>query len=48
MSLPTPSLRINGMALFVFLRIYPTQIERKARLACCTRRHARGKVIKTM
>ncbi len=37
MSLPSPSLRITGMALFVFERIYPTPIERKAHLACCIR-----------
>jgi hypothetical protein len=28
MSLPSPSLRITGMTLFVFQKIYPTRIER--------------------
>ena len=34
MSLLSPSLRRTGKAVFVFWRIYPTPIERKADLGC--------------
>jgi hypothetical protein len=43
MSLPSPSLRIIGMALFVFHKLYSTHIERTAYLACCYRRTAETK-----
>jgi hypothetical protein len=43
MSLPSPSLRITGMALFVFQKLYSTHIERTAYLACYIRRTAETK-----